>query len=94
MPAFVISKSLFAPVTGRSLVYDASVAVAPGSVYELFVGTMVLLLSVRDMLGAIVSIIMLEPGKSVCVALVSLLSSLLTTILNPRLPWLLNLQYR
>ena len=89
MPAFVISKSLFAPVTGRSLVYDASVAVAPGSVYELFVGTMVLLLSVRDMLGAMVSIMMFEPGKSVCVnVLVTVSSSLLTAILNPILPWL------
>ena len=29
MPAFVISKSLFAPVTGRSLVYDASNTTTP-----------------------------------------------------------------
>ena len=74
----------------RSLVYDVSDAVAPASVYGLlFVGTMVLLLPSSCMLGAIVSIIMLEPGKSVSVnVLVSLLSSLVTTILNPRLPWL------
>ena len=89
MPAFVISKSLFAPITVRSLVYDASVAVASRSVYELFVGTTVLLLPARDMLGAMVSIMMFEPSKSVCVnVLVTVLSSLLMAILNPILPWL------
>ena len=86
-PTFVISKSLFAPVSVRSLAYDASDAVAPASSYELSVGTMVLLMPPSFISGAIVSIMMLEPCKSVSVnVLVSLLSSLVTAILNPRLP--------
>ena len=49
MPGCVVS-ILLVPVTVISLAYDKSDAVAPGSVYELFAGTMVLLLpfSVRS----------------------------------------------
>ena len=62
MPDFVISK-LLVPVNVISLAYDESDAVAPGSVYELSVATIVLLLPTSVMLGAVLSIIMLEPGR-------------------------------
>ena len=62
MPDLLISK-LFIPVTGISDAYDKSDAVAPGSVYELFVGTTVLLLPTSTMVGAVLSTTRLEPVR-------------------------------
>ena len=62
MPDFVISK-LLVPVTGISPAYDKSDAVAPGSVYELFVNTTVLFLPISVMVGAVLSIIRLGPVR-------------------------------
>ena len=85
MPDLLISK-LFTPFTVISLAYDESDAVAPGSLYELFVNTMILLLPTSVMVGAVLSIIMLEPGRFASVIiLVAVSSSLVTVILNSRL---------
>ena len=59
---------------------------APGSVYELFVYTMVLLLPTSVMVGAVLSIIMLGPVRFASVnVLVVVLSSLVTVMVNSRL---------
>ena len=85
MPALVISK-LLVPVTVISLAYDKSDAVAPGSVYELFVATMVLLLPTSTMIGAVLSIVMLESGRFASVnTTVFVPSALLTLMVNARL---------
>ena len=85
MPDCVVSK-LFTPVTVISLAYDKSDAVAPGSVYELFAGTMVLLLPFSVMVGAVLSIIMLELGRFASVNItVFRPSSLLALMVNARL---------
>ena len=85
MPDCVIS-TLPVPVIWISPAYDVSDAVAPESVYELFVATMVLLSPFSVMLGTVLSMIMLEPGKFACVnVLVCRLSSLFALIMNGRL---------
>ena len=62
MPDLLISK-LFTPVTVISAAYDKSDAIAPLSVYELFVGTTVLLLPTSTMLGAVLSTTRLGPVR-------------------------------
>ena len=85
MPDLLISK-LFIPVTGISDAYDKSDAVAPGSVYELFVGTTVLLLPTSTMVGAVLSTTRLEPVRFASVnVLDAVRSSLRTPMLNSRL---------
>ena len=69
-----------------SLTYDESDAMAPGSAYELFVGTMVLLLPTSVILGAVLSIIILEPDRFASVnVIVAVLSSLVMVMVNSRL---------
>ena len=85
MPDLLISK-LFTPFTVISLAYDKSDAMAPGSVYELFVGTTVLLLPTSVMVGAVLSIIMLELGRFASVNTTDFRpSSLLALMINARL---------
>ena len=85
MPDCVISK-LFVPVTGISAVYDKSDAVAPRSVYELFVGTTVLLLPTSTMVGAVLSTTRLGPVRFASVnILVAVRSLLRTPMVNSRL---------
>ena len=63
MPDLLISKLFATPFIWISLAYDESDAVAPGSVYELFVGTTVLLLPTSTMVGAVLSTTRLEPVR-------------------------------
>ena len=80
------SKLVLVPVTGILLAYDGSDAVAPASVYELFVGTIVLFIPSSTMVGDVLSIIMLEPFRFVAVnVLLVVLSSLYAVMVNPRL---------
>ena len=72
-----------ANLTGPSIIIDNT---AHGSVYELFVYTMVLLLPTSVMVGAVLSIIMLGPVRFASVnVLVVVLSSLVTVMVNSRL---------
>ena len=81
----VISKSVLVPVNVISLVNDVSDAKAPPSVYELSVGTVILLLPTSAMLGAVLSIIILEPDRLVCVNVrLVVLSSLYNVMVNAR----------